>query len=49
MCEVYASEEDKTDTRSTNERTGCFYSEDDQSNQKERRSAPRDVTKTNSY
>ena len=49
MCEVNASEEDKTDTRSTNEKTGCLYSEDDQFDQKERRSAPCDVTKTNSY
>ena len=48
MCEFDAFEEDKTDTHSTNERTGCFYSEDDQFNQEERRSAPGDVTKANS-
>ena len=49
MCEVNASEEDKTDTRLTDERIGCLYSEIDQFSQKERRSTPCDVIKTNSY
>ena len=32
----------------TNKRTGCFHSEDDQLNQKERRSTPGYVLKANS-
>ena len=46
MCEVDASEEDLTDAYSTNERAGCFYNENDQFNQGERRGASRNATKT---
>ena len=49
MCEINALKEDRTDTRSIDERTSCFDSKDDRLDQKERRSAPCDVTKTNHY
>ena len=48
MCTVNASKEDKMGTCLTNKRTGCFHSEDDQLNQKERRSTPGYVLKANS-
>ena len=48
MCTVNASKEDQTGTRSTNERTGYFHSEDDQLYQRERRSTPDYVPKANS-
>ena len=49
MSPVDASKGGKTNTLSTDERTNCFHSEDDQLNQEERRSTPYDVTKTNCY
>ena len=49
MYAVDASKKDKTGIRSTNERIGRFYSEDDQLNQEERRGTPSDVAKANSY
>ena len=49
MCKINSTEEDRMNTRPVDERTSCFDSEDDQFDQKERRSAPCNVTKANCY
>ena len=49
ICEINAPKGGKTNTHSIDERTSCFNNKDDQFDQKERRSEPCDVIKTNRY